>query len=80
MLNLILPSSGCQKFLFRGNEDGLIAEVESRLEPRAEPIVFRKKPDSRLFDAEYLSRFVGKYETETGTEFNIELSGNRRQR
>jgi len=70
------PTFEDQKFLFRGNEDGLIAEVESRLEPRAEPIVFRKKPDSRLFDAEYLSRFVGKYEDETGTEFNVELSGN----
>ncbi|MHC4709874.1 MAG: serine hydrolase [Planctomycetota bacterium] len=70
------PTFEDQKFLFRGNEDGLIAEVESRLEPRAEPIVFRKKPDSRLFDAEYLRRFVGKYEDETGTEFNVELSGN----
>jgi len=64
-----------QKFLFRGNEDGLIAEVTSLLEPMAKPIVFGKTPDARLSDPEYLERFVGNYETGTGTKARIELSG-----
>jgi len=64
-----------QKFLFRANVDGLIAEVTSLLEPRAEPIVFRKKTDPRLSDPDYLRRFVGTYETATGTRLQVELSG-----
>jgi CubicO group peptidase (beta-lactamase class C family) len=64
-----------QKFLFRTNVNGLIAEVVSLLEPRAEPIVFRKKTDSRLSDPDYLRGFVGTYETATGTKLKVELSG-----
>ena len=62
------------KLLFRGDVDGNIAAVESRLEMRVEPIVFRKHPDARLFDPEYLERFVGSYEL-AGQTLHIELSG-----
>jgi CubicO group peptidase (beta-lactamase class C family) len=63
------------KFLFRGNVDGLVASVESTLEPTASPIVFEKRPDPRLSDPDYLSRFVATYQTATGTRIRIELSG-----
>jgi hypothetical protein len=69
------PTFEDAKFLFRGNLDGLISEVESRLEPRAEPIVFAKKPAERMSDPEYLGGLVGTYETVTGTKVRVELSG-----
>ncbi len=63
------------KFLFRGDVNGNIAAVESTLEPRTAPIVFEKQPDARLFDAAYLQRFVGSFETATGTKLTISLVG-----
>lgn len=63
-----------QKLLFTMNVDGLIAGVESLLEATAEPIRFEKRPDSRLSDPGYLERFVGAYETATGS-FRVELAG-----
>ncbi len=70
------PTFTDQKFLFRTNVDGLISAVESQLEARAEPIVFKKGPDPRLFDPEYLKRFAGTYETAAGMKATIALSGN----
>jgi len=64
-----------EKFIFRSNVDGLIAAVESQFEPRGEPIVFRKRPDTRLSDPDYLQGFVGTYEMADGTKLYIELSG-----
>ncbi len=64
-----------QKFLFRGDVDGNVAEVESLFEPRAEPIVFAKRPDARLFDPDYLARFVGHYETVAETKLVVALTG-----
>jgi len=69
------PTFQDQKFLFRGNVDGLIAEVEATLDAQAGPIVFSKRPDEKLADPEYLSRFVGSYETATGDKISVELSG-----
>jgi len=69
------PTFTDQKILFRTNVDGLISAVESQLEARAEPIVFEKGTDPRLFDPEYLKRFVGTYETATGTKITISISG-----
>lgn len=70
------PTFTDQKLLFRTNVDGLISAVESQLEPRAEAIVFEKGPDPRLFDPEYLKRFVATYEDATGTKITVALSGN----
>jgi CubicO group peptidase (beta-lactamase class C family) len=72
----VLPTFEDQKLLFRTNVDGLIAAVEAQLEARAEPIVFEKGPDPRLFDPEYLKHFVATYETATGTKITVALSGN----
>jgi CubicO group peptidase (beta-lactamase class C family) len=58
-----------------GGIDGLISAVETQLEPRAEPIVFEKGTDPRLLDPDYLERFVGTYETATGTKITIAISG-----
>ena len=70
------PTFADQKLLFRTNVDGLISAVETQLEPRAGAIVFEKGTDPRLFDPEYLERFVGTYETATGTKITIAISGN----
>ena len=69
------PTFTDQKLLFRTNVDGLISAVETQLEPRAEPIVFEKGTDPRLLDPDYLERFVGTYETATGTKITIAISG-----
>ena len=42
--------------------DGNVAAVESMLEPRAQPIVFTKRPPAALFDPEVLTGFAGTYE------------------
>jgi CubicO group peptidase (beta-lactamase class C family) len=64
-----------QKFVFRGSVDGLIGAVESQLEPRVEPIRFRKQPDPRLSDPEYLEGLTGSYELPTGTPVEVTLVG-----
>jgi len=69
------PTFENEKFLFRGNVDGLISAVEASFEPRAAPIVFLKRPDARLSDPAYLRGLAGVYETAGGTRISIELSG-----
>ncbi len=64
-----------EKFIFRSNVDGLIAAVESNLEPRGDPIIFRKQTNPRLSDPKYLQGFVGIYEMADGTKLHIDLSG-----
>lgn len=68
------PTFENNKFLFRSDVDGNIAAVESMFEPRAAPIVFRKRPDTRLFDPEYLRRFTGTYVTVDDVKFIVELA------
>ena len=65
-----------EKLLFRSNADGLISAVEGLFEPRVAPVVFQKRPDSRLSDPAYLEGLVGTYETAAGMRLRIELSGN----
>jgi hypothetical protein len=50
------------KLLFRGNFDGIVSEVLAPFEPQVDPIVFAKRPPSRLSDPEYLERFTGNYQ------------------
>jgi CubicO group peptidase (beta-lactamase class C family) len=49
------------KLNFVSDAKGNVARLEVPFEPTLDPIVFEKKPDSRLFDPAYLQRFVGKY-------------------
>lgn len=69
------PTFENDKFLFRSDVDGNIAAAESTFEPRAAPIIFKKRPDVRLFDPEYLRRFVGMYVTVDETKLIVDLSG-----
>ena len=55
----------------------MISSVDTLLEPTAEPIVFEKSPPARMFDAEFLKRLVGRYETVSGNEISVELAGER---
>jgi len=62
------------KLLFRTNVKGNIDGFSAALEPLAEEIVFRKRPDARLSDPAYLARFLGSYEL-AGQIFTIGLQG-----
>jgi len=55
------PTFEDMKFTFRTNVNGFVAELEAPFEPTLEPIVFKKKPEAKLFNPDYLERFVGKY-------------------
>jgi len=47
---------------FRSNEKGAIDSVRAPFEPSVSEIRFTKRPDERLSDPVYLSRFVGDYQ------------------
>ncbi len=64
-----------QKLLFRTDFDGEIAAVVSAFELTAEPIIFTKQPDARLNDPEVLKHYVGTYQSASGQQERIELSG-----
>ncbi|MCP4660448.1 MAG: serine hydrolase [bacterium] len=68
------PTFEDTKFLFHGDVDGNIAGLEVRFEPRVDGIVFRKLPDPRLFDPEFLRRLAGRYDA-SGRGFGVELVG-----
>lgn len=68
------PTFKDRKFLFRADVNGNVASVEAAFEPSAASIIFAKSPDRRLFDPEYLARYVGEYEL-PGQKVSIELSG-----
>lgn len=55
------PTFKDMKFTFRTNVNGFVAELEVPFEPTLESIVFKKKPDAKLFDPDYLKQFVGQY-------------------
>ncbi len=63
------------KFTFETNPDGFVASVSAPFEPSVKDIVFTKKPDARLFDAQYLKNFVGTFEL-PGQALVIALKGN----
>jgi hypothetical protein len=50
------------KYTFRTDAQGFVSALAVPFEPSVKDIVFTKKPDARLFDAEYLKRFLGSYE------------------
>lgn len=63
------------KYTFQTDMKGYVSSLAAPFEPSVKDIVFVKKPDARLFDAEYLKRFIGKYELPTQTA-TVGLKGN----
>ena len=63
------------KLLFRTDVNGNVASVEVAMEPCVDPIIFRKKPDARLSNPDYLKKFTGEYELQ-GQTLHIDLVGN----
>jgi hypothetical protein len=62
------------KLQFRTNLKGYVDAVSVPLEPSVPPIVFTKRPDSKLSDPEYLKRFEGTYEL-AGQPVTVRLQG-----
>lgn len=69
------PALKDQKVMFQTDLNGDVASVAIGLEPTVKDIVFKKKPDARLSDPAYLSRFVGSYDL-NGQALNVGLAGN----
>ncbi|HMV46565.1 MAG TPA: serine hydrolase [Blastocatellia bacterium] len=63
------------KYTFQTDAGGFIAAVSAPFEASVSPIVFKKKPDSQLFDPAYLARFAGEYSL-MGTPWVVSLKGN----
>ncbi|HEX9001850.1 MAG TPA: serine hydrolase [Blastocatellia bacterium] len=63
------------KFTFQTDVNGFIASVSAPFEASVSPIVFKKKPDARLFDPGYLARFTGEYNL-MGQIWTVSLKGN----
>jgi len=69
------PTFEDMKFGFLTDASGFISAVAVPFEPSVRDIVFTKKPDARLYDAEYLKRFVGTYDL-VGQPVALALKGN----
>jgi CubicO group peptidase (beta-lactamase class C family) len=63
------------KVQFQTNVKGDVDAVAAPLEPTVKPIVFTRRPDSKLSDPEYLKRLEGEYEL-AGQTATIRLQGN----
>ncbi len=68
------PTFKDMKFTFYTNATGTIESVSAPFEAAVDEIVFKRKVDARLFDPEYLTRFVGEYEIAELT-ITISLTG-----
>lgn len=68
------PTFEDSKLTFRTDAKGNVAETAAPFEPSTEEIIFKKKPDARFFDPEYLKQFVGKYKLLSQT-FTVNLKG-----
>src|SRR5262249_46019832 len=63
------------KYTFQTDVQGFIASVSVPLESEVKEIVFNRKPDARLFDRSYLTRYTGAYDL-LGQTIQVSLSGN----
>jgi CubicO group peptidase (beta-lactamase class C family) len=63
------------KYTFETDANGFVARVSAAFEPAVKEIVFTRKPDARLYEAEYLKRFAGTYQL-PGAPLTISLKGN----
>jgi CubicO group peptidase (beta-lactamase class C family) len=68
------PTFGNMKYSFQTDVNGYVARVAAQFEASVKEIVFAKKPDARLFDAGYLSRYAGAYDL-MGQTINVSLKG-----
>ena len=69
------PTFENMKYTFQTDVNGFIASVSAQFEASVKEIAFSKKPDSRLFDATYLTRFAGDYSL-MGQTISVGLKGN----
>ncbi len=69
------PTFSNMKYSFQTDVNGYVAKVSAQLEASVKEIVFAKKPDARLFDPTYLSRYTGAYDL-MGQTINVSLKGN----
>lgn len=51
-----------QKIQFNTSIDGEVESVSVQFEPQTPPLVFKRKPDAKLFDREFLTRLAGEFE------------------
>ncbi|HEU0176806.1 MAG TPA: serine hydrolase [Blastocatellia bacterium] len=68
------PTFSNMKYSFQTDVNGYVAKVSAQFEPSVKEIVFAKKPDARLFDPAYLSRYAGAYDL-MGQTINVSLKG-----
>jgi CubicO group peptidase (beta-lactamase class C family) len=68
------PTFNNMKYSFQTDVNGYVAKVAAQFEASIKEIVFAKKPDARLFDPAYLSRYAGAYDL-MGQTINVSLKG-----
>ncbi|MGH9752141.1 MAG: serine hydrolase, partial [Blastocatellia bacterium] len=68
------PTFSNMKYSFQTDVNGYIARVSAQFEASVKEIAFAKKPDARLFDPGYLSRYTGAYDL-MGQTINVSLKG-----
>jgi len=64
-----------EKFNFLTDTDGSVSTVAVQFESAVDAIQFKRKSDSRLFDTNYLARFVGEFEY-SGHTMTVSMGGN----
>ncbi len=69
------PTLEGTKITFRTNPAGKVDAAEVRIEPNVPAMPFARQPDARLTDAEYLQRFVGRYQIPGGPVVTVALRG-----
>ncbi|HEK86806.1 MAG TPA: serine hydrolase [Candidatus Aminicenantes bacterium] len=69
------PTFKDMKFTFQTDVNGNVAAVAAPFEPTADDIVFKKKPDERYYDPNFLKKLTGKYILLNQIS-TIELKGN----
>jgi len=68
------PVFNNMKYSFQTDVNGYVAKVSAQFEASVKEIEFVKKPDARLFDPTYLSRYAGAYDL-MGQTINVSLKG-----
>jgi CubicO group peptidase (beta-lactamase class C family) len=68
------PEFENQKVQFLTGFKGYVDALAVAFEPREKPIVFARRPDSRLSDPAYLKQFIGEYEL-AGRTLSVRLEG-----
>jgi CubicO group peptidase (beta-lactamase class C family) len=69
------PTFADMKYSFHTDVNGYVAKVSAQFESSTPAILFAKKPDARLSDPGYLSRYTGAYDL-MGQTISVSLKGN----